>query len=87
MQIGEHQLRVDRFNVADRIDGPFDVDHIGIAEAADDVQNRVDVADIGKELVAEPFTLRSPPNQPGDVDQLQDGRDDLLGFDKAIDRR
>ncbi len=80
LQVGEHQLGVDRFDVADRVDGPFDVHHVGIGEAADDVQNRVDVADVGQELVAQPFALRRPADQPGNVDQLHDGRDDLLRF-------
>ena len=62
LQIGQHQLRVDRFNIADRIDGPFDVNHIRVAEAADDVQNCVHVADIGEKLVAEPFALRRAPD-------------------------
>ena len=65
---------------------PFDVDDVGVVEAADDVQNGVDVADVGQELVAQAFALRRAADDAGDVDQLQDGRDDLLRFDELVDR-
>src|SRR5205823_10236249 len=47
-------------------------------EAAQHMNDRVDLADVGKELVAEPFALGRPAHQPGDVDEL-DLCLDLLG--------
>ena len=87
LHVGQHQLGVDRLDVAQRIDAAFDVDHVFVFVAADDVQNRVDVPQVAQELVAQPFALRRPADQPGDIDQLKDGRDDLFGFDVAVDRR
>ena len=86
-KIGQHQLGVDRFDVADRIDAALDVHHVFILVAADDVQDGVDVAQVAQELVAQPFALRRAAHQAGDVDQLKNGRDDLLRLDVAVDRR
>ena len=36
---------------------PFDVGHVAALEAAQHVDDRVDLADVGEELVAEPFAL------------------------------
>ena len=48
-----------------------------ILEAAQDMDDRVDLADVAEELVAEPFALGCALHQPGDVDERQLGRDDL----------
>ena len=83
MQVGQHQLGVDRFDVANRIDAAFDVHHVLIFVAADDVQDRVDVAQVAQELVAQAFALRRAAHQARDIDQLKNGRDDFLRFDVA----
>ena len=50
----------------------------------------VRVADVGQEFVAEPFAFRRPFHQPGDVHDLDRGRDhpfgivDLRQFDKPL---
>src|SRR3546814_13435245 len=41
------------------------------------MDDRVDVADIGEELVAKPFALRRAAHQPGDIDEAELGFDDL----------
>ena len=87
LQIGQHQLGVDRFDIAKRIDAAFDVDDVLIFVAANDVQDRVDVSQVAQELVAEPFALRRAAHQAGDIDQLKNRGDDFFGFDVPIDRR
>ena len=66
---------------------PFDVHHVFIFVTADDVQNGIHVAQVAEKLVAEPFAPRCAPHQPGDIDQLKNGRNDFLRFDVAVDRR
>ena len=68
----------------DRVDLAGDVDHVLVVEAADDVDDRVGLADVGQELVAEALALGRAGDQAGDVDELDDRRDDPLGLD---DRR
>ena len=41
------------------------------------MRDRVDLADVGEELVAEAFALRGAAHQAGDVDEGQPRRDDL----------
>src|SRR3546814_17125650 len=49
-----------------------------ILETAQGRDVRVDLADVAEELVAEPFVLRCAAHQPGDVDEGELRRDDLL---------
>ena len=58
LQVGQHQLGVDRLDVADRVDAPLDVHDVAVVEAADDVQDRVDRADVRQELVAQALARR-----------------------------
>ena len=41
------------------------------------MDDRVDLADIGEELVAEAFALAGAAHQPGDIDEADLGRHDL----------
>ncbi len=48
-----------------------------VFEAAQDVDHRVDLADVTEELVAQPFALRRAADQARDVDEAELGGDDL----------
>ena len=52
--------------------------HVAILETAHHMGDRVAFADVGEELVAEPFALRGAAHQSGDVDEGEPRRDDLL---------
>src|SRR5690606_38349816 len=77
---------VDRLDVGDRIDPAGDVDNVVVLEAAHHVADRIDLADVGEELVAQPFATGGAGDQPGDVDELHRGRDDLLRVDDPGER-
>ena len=51
-----------------------DVDHVGVGEDPDDLADRVGLADVGEELVAQALALRRAADQPGDVDEPHGGR-------------
>ena len=51
---------------------------VAVLEAAHHMGDRVAFADIGEELVAEPFALRGAAHEARDVDEGEAGRDDLL---------
>ena len=57
---------------------------VGVLEAAHHVRDRIGLADVREELVAEAFTLRRAGDEARDVDELDRGRQDLLRLD---DRR
>jgi hypothetical protein len=78
VEIGQHQLGLDRLGVAHRIDAAFDMGDVAVLEAAQHMDDGVDLADIGEELVAQPLALRGAAHQAGDVDEFQAGRHDLL---------
>src|SRR3546814_1350496 len=48
-----------------------------ILEAAQDVDDRVDLTDVAEELVAQPLALARAAHQPGDVDEAELGFDNL----------
>ena len=83
-EVGERQLGVDRLDVRDRVDAARDVHDVVVDEAAHDVRDRVGLADVGEELVAEALALRGAGDEARDVDELDDRRHDALG---ARDRR
>ena len=77
-QIGQHQLGVDHFDVADRIDRSADVMNIAVFETADDLHDCVHFADVTEELIAEAFARARAFDQTGDIDELDRRRNDLL---------
>src|SRR3546814_5112071 len=56
----------------------LDMLDVVILETAQDMDDRIDLADIAEELVAQPFALRRAAHQAGDIDEGELGRDDLL---------
>ena len=77
VEIGQHQLGLDRLDVGDRIDAALDVGDVVVLEAAHHMRDGVDLADVGEELVAEALALGGAAHQPGDVDEGQPRRHDL----------
>ena len=76
-EVGKDELCGDGFDVADGVDGAGDVVDIGVGKAADDVDDGVDFADVGEELVAEAFALACAADEAGDIDDFDDGGDDF----------
>ena len=79
--VDQRQLGIDDLDVAQRIDTAGNVNHVVIGEAAHHVQHGVGFADVGEELVAQPFPLGGAGDQPGDIDELGDRRHDALRLD------
>ena len=65
---------------------PDDVHDVRVLEAAHDVRDRVDLADVREELVAEALALRRAGDEARDVDELDRRRDDLLGLRDGRER-
>ena len=86
VEIGEHQFGLDGLDVGRRIDAALDVGDVIVLEAAHDVGDGIDLADVGQELVAEPLALRGAFHQSGDIDERQPRRHDLLGLGKLRQR-
>ena len=59
------------------IDAAFDMGDVVILETAQHMRHRVHFADIGQELVAQPFALGRAAHQPGNVDEGDAGGNDL----------
>src|SRR5205814_4152930 len=85
LQVGQYQLSINRFDIANRIDGAFDVCNVVAFEAADDVQNRVDLADVREEFVAQTVAGAGAADDAGDVDDAHLRVDDLLSLDELVD--
>ena len=69
VEIGEHELGLDRLDVGDGIDLALDMGDVGVLEAAHHMGDGVDLADVGEELVAEPLALGGAAHEAGDVDE------------------
>ena len=82
LEVGVDQLGLDRLDVARRIDVALGVDDVRVVVRADDVQDRVGLADVGQELVAEPLALVRARDQAGDVVDLDRVGDDVRGADR-----
>ena len=79
-EVGEPQLDVDDLAVAGRVDRTHHVLDVGILEAADHVHDRVHLADVGEELVAEALALARALDQAGDVEELDRRGHGALGL-------
>ena len=78
LQVGEDQLGVDRLDVVGRVDAAVDVDDVLVVERADDLADRVGLADVREELVAQALALGRALDDAGDVDERHGRREDLL---------
>ena len=85
-EIGEHKLGVDDLDVAHRIDVAGDMMHVGVFEAANDLNDGVDFADMGEKFIAQPFPLARALDQTGDVDKFDHRRNDDIGLDHLLQR-
>ena len=88
--VGEDEFRLDHLRVAGGVDGGglvaalLHVDDVVVLETPHDVEDRVALADVGEELVAEALALRGTLHEARDVRELDRGADDLL---RVRDRR
>ena len=76
LEVGEDQLGLDRLHVAAPGRRALGMDHVLVAVAAHDVQQRVGLADVGEELVAEALALVRAGDEPGDVVEVDRVRHD-----------
>lgn len=79
LEVGEDQLGVDRLDVVLRRDLAVDVDDVLVLEGPDDLADRVGLADVREELVAQALALRSALDDAGDVDEVHGRREEPLG--------
>src|SRR5205823_7517919 len=83
LEIGEHELGLDGLDVAQRIDAALGVHDALIVVRAHDVYDRVGLADVGEEPVAEALPLMRAAHEPGDVVEVDRVRNDLAGAHDA----
>ena len=70
IQVFQLQLKINGLFVPQRVDVAVYVHHVGVVEATKDVQNRVALADVAQELVAQSFAAGGPLHQAGNVHNL-----------------
>lgn len=63
-EVCEQQFGFDDLCVVNRIDTAVNVHHVGILEASQYVENRIDLADVSEELVAESFAFAGARTSP-----------------------
>ena len=80
LEIAEDQFEVDGFDVAQGIDRALHMHDIAGIEAADHMDDGVDLADMRQELVAQALALGRALDQSGDVDELDGGGGELVGL-------
>ena len=85
LEVGQHQLRRDDLDVADRVEETHRVGDVVFLEATHNVDDCVDFADVGEELVAEAFALVGALDQAGNVDELDRGGDDRAGLEEQFE--
>ena len=76
LQVGQHELRGDDLDVPHRVNVAGHVCDVGILEAAHDVNERVHLADMAEELIAQALAVGGALDQPGDIHELE-GRGNL----------
>ena len=79
-QVGQAQFRIDRFDVADRVDGAVDVGDVRVFKAADDFSDGIGFTDVAEELVAQAFALGGTGDEAGDIDEAHDSGNCFFRF-------
>lgn len=79
LEVGEDQLGVDGLDVVPGRDLAVDVDDVLVLEGADDLADRIGLADVREELVAQALALGGAADDARDVDEVDGGGEDLLG--------
>ena len=87
LQVRQHELGLNRVNVGNWIDLATDMDHVVIFEASNNLQDRVDLANMTQELIPQSLPFASSLNDARDVDQLEDRRHDFLRLNELRDSR
>ncbi len=77
-QVRDGELELDHLAIARGIDAAHHVRHVLIVEAADDMNDRVGLANVREKLVAKSFTISRALDQAGDVDELHDSGNDFF---------
>src|SRR5690606_6783600 len=85
VEVRQHQLRLDRLGIRDRIDAAFDMGDVVVLEAAQHMNYRVNLANVGEKLIAQPFPFGSAAHQARNVHEGDAGGDDVLGFRDSRD--
>ena len=78
---------VDDLDVPHRVNIPGHVDDVRVLEAAHDVDERVHLADVAEELVAQTLAVRRPLHQAGDVHELEGRRDERVDLGDLAELR
>jgi hypothetical protein len=81
LQVGEDQLGVDRLDVRRGINGTVHMHHVRVVEHPNDLADRVGLADVREELVAEALPLGCALDQARDVHKGHRGRHDPGAFE------
>ena len=76
-EVGQHELGLDQLDIAQGVERAGAVRDLVVLEAADQVEQGVDLAHVAEEAVAEPLALAGAFDEAGDVDHLQHARHDL----------
>ena len=86
LEVGVDQLRLDRLDVGDRVDPALGMDDVRVVVDPDDVDDRVGLADVREELVAEALAAVGAGDQSGDVVERDRVGDDLRRLDRLRHR-
>lgn len=78
LEVGEDQLGVDRLDVVLGRDLAVDVDDVLVLEGTDDLADRVGLADVREELVAQALALARTAHDARDVDEVDRRGEQLL---------
>lgn len=78
-EVGKDEFKINDVDISEGIDGFVDVGDIGVMKASDDVDDGIDFADVGKELVAESFAFGGPFDESGNVDEFDTSGENLFG--------
>ena len=82
--VGQHELGLNGFDVALRVDLLGNVLDIGVAEETNDLANRIGLANVGQELIAQALALACAGNQASNVNEFDRCRHD---FSRMVDFR
>jgi hypothetical protein len=85
LQVGNGEFSLDSGDIGSGIGHPCDVNDVLRVEGTHHVAHGVDVANVGEELIAQPFTVAGPFHQAGNVNESDRGRNHFFAGEQFVE--
>lgn len=79
-KVGKDEFSINDLDIAEGIDGTHVVDDVFVLETTNDMNDGINLANVGEEFVAKALAFAGSGDEAGDIDEFDGGGNDAVGF-------